>query len=78
MAAAAVLSHALDPASLRHARRAAGLTQDDAGAVVGCTGATVSRYESGDIDPSASVLGILAGLYGVGVGAFYTTSPRMQ
>ena len=75
MAATAVLqhAHALDPAALRRARIRRGLTQDDAGAVVGCTGATVSRYESGHIDPPASVLGALAGLYRVEIGSLFTT-----
>ncbi len=69
----AVLSPALDPAAMRRARQAAGLGIEDVGAVIGRAGSVVSRYENGLIDPPGSVLGMLAGLYRVDVGTFYTT-----
>ncbi len=68
----AVLSPALDPAALRRARKATGLTLDDAGRAIGRTGAVVSRYETGDVDPPSSVIGALAGLYRVDVGSLFT------
>jgi transcriptional regulator with XRE-family HTH domain len=76
MAAAAVLQPALDPAALRHARRAAGLTLADVGQVTGRTLSVVARYERGKIDPPASVLATLAGLYRVGVGSFFTSTDQ--
>jgi transcriptional regulator with XRE-family HTH domain len=72
MAATAVLSPALDPAALRRARRAAGYTLDDAGRAVGRTGAALSRYETGDVDPPTSMTAALAGLYDVEVGSLFT------
>jgi transcriptional regulator with XRE-family HTH domain len=73
MTAPAALRHALDPAALREARQAAGRTLADASRAVGRDLSVVARYERGEVDPPASVLGTLAGLYGVGVGVFYTT-----
>lgn len=73
MTAVAVLRHALNPAALQAARLAAGLTQDDAGAAIGRTGAIVCRYESGAVDPPTSITAALASLYGVDPGAFFTT-----
>lgn len=72
MPPAAVLTPALDPPALRHAREAAGLTIYDVGDATGRAAATVARYERGVIDPPASVLGALAGLYRVKVDAFFT------
>lgn len=78
MAATAVLQHAIDPgrvrrgAALRRARIAAGLTQDDAGAAIGRTGAIVCRYESGAVDPPTSITVTLADLYRVEVGSLFT------
>lgn len=73
MAAAAVLSHAhvLDPAAIRAARQAARISLDTAGAHVSRDRTLIARYERGVIDPPASILGVLAGLYGVEVNAFY-------
>lgn len=71
----AVLQHApvqLDPSAMRRVRRAARLTLDDAARTIGRDLSVIAKYERGEIDPPASVLGALAGLYGVGVGAFYT------
>ena len=68
----AVLAPALDPAALRRARKATGLRAEDVGRLIGRAGTVITRYETGDIDPPGSVLGMLAGLYDVEVGAFYT------
>jgi transcriptional regulator with XRE-family HTH domain len=68
----AVLSPALDPAALRRARLAAGYTIFDVGAATGRTPSVVARYERGLIDPPASVLAALAGLYRVNPGTFFT------
>jgi len=71
MTAPAVLHHALDPAALRAARRTARLSLEAAGSRVGRTASIVARYERGQIDPPASVLVALAGLYGVHPGVFF-------
>lgn len=63
--------HVLDPAALRAARRAAGVSLDVAGARVSRDRTLIAKYERGTIDPPASILGLLAGLYRVDVGAFY-------
>jgi transcriptional regulator with XRE-family HTH domain len=73
MAAVAVLRHALNPAALQAARLRAGLTQDDAGAAIGRTGAIVCRYESGAVDPPASIMVRLAELYRVDIGTLIAT-----
>lgn len=72
----AVLSPALDPDAMRRARKAAGFTLDDAGRAIGRTGAAVSRYETGDVDPPSSITAALAGLYRVEVGALFTGGDR--
>lgn len=72
MTAPAVLAPALDPAALRRARQATGLRAEDVGRLIGRAGTVVTRYETGEIDPPASVLGLLAGLYDVEVGTFFT------
>jgi predicted transcriptional regulator len=75
MTAPAVLQHApirLDPTAMRTARRAAGLTLDDAGRAIRRDGSIVARYERGEVDPPGSVLGALAGAYRVSVNTFYT------
>lgn len=72
MTAPAVLFPALDPTALRAARRGAGLTLKDVGSVIDRHWVTVAKYEQGGIDVPASVLGALAGLYRVEVGAFFT------
>lgn len=66
----------LDPAALRRARKNAGLTLADVEAAIGRSASVVARHERGLIDPPASVLGQLAGLYRVEVGAFYTGGDR--
>lgn len=73
MPPAAVLNHALDPAALRAARLAAGMSLDDAGRAIGRAGAVVSRYETGHIDPPTSITAALAGVYRVEIGSFFTT-----
>lgn len=72
MPPAAVLTHALDPAALRRARVAAGFTIFDVGTATGRTPSVVARYERGLIDPPASVLAAMAGLYQVNPGSFFT------
>lgn len=74
MTAPAVLHHAPDPAALVSARQAAGLTQIDVAAALGKHWMTISRYERGLIDMPGSVLGALAGLYGVHPGDFWPTT----
>lgn len=64
-------AHVLDGAALRTARRNARLTQSQAGDAIGRHWVTIARYEAGAIDVPGSVLGTLAGLYGVDVGEFY-------
>lgn len=76
MAAAAVLQHAFSPPALRAARCAAGLTQDDAGAAIGRTGAIICRYESGAVDPPTSITVRLAELYRVDIGTLITSGDR--
>lgn len=71
MTAPAVLHPALDPAALRRARRAAQLSLEVAGSRVGRAASIVARYERGLIDPPASVLAALAGLYDVHPGEFF-------
>lgn len=71
MTAPADLHHVLDPAALRAARRRAGLALADVEPRVGRAASIVARYERGRIDPPASVLGALAGLYGVHPGEFF-------
>lgn len=71
MTAPAVLSHVLNPAAMRTARRAAAVSLETAGAWVSRDRTLIAKYERGAIDPPASILGALAGLYGVEVGAFY-------
>lgn len=68
----AVLSHALDPAALRAARRAAGLTLDAAGRAVGKEMSVIARYERGEVDPPTSVTVRLAELYQVEISSFVT------
>ena len=74
MTATAVLhrAHALDPDALRRHRRAAGMSLGDVAPHVGRAASIVARYERGIIDPPASAVGILAGLYGVDPGEFFT------
>ena len=67
-----IILTALDPDAIRAARRAAGYSLRAAGRAVGRDPSVLARYERGEVDPFASVLGALAGLYGVGVGTFYT------
>ncbi len=85
MAVAAVLDHALNrpvpsspvspvrlnPQALRDARQAAGYSLDHVGAVIGRTASVVARYERGQIDLPASMLGAFAALYRVEVGDFF-------
>jgi len=80
MTAQAVISHAhvLDPAAMRAARRAAAVSLDVAGAHVARDRTLIAKYERGAIDPPASILGALAGLYGVDVGAFYRREPATR
>lgn len=75
----AVLQHApvqLDPSALRRARQAAGYTLGAVAVTVGRDLSVVAKYERGEIDPPASVLGALAGLYRVQVSDFYTGGDR--
>lgn len=76
MTAPAALQHArFDPARLRGARRAAGLTLEKVGAVVDRHWVTVAKYERGEIDLPVSVLGALAELYGVHPGELFAPPP---
>lgn len=73
MTAPTALQPALDPAALRRARNASGLTLEEVGDAIGRHWVTIAKYERGAIDLPASVLGALAGVYRVEVGAFFTT-----
>jgi len=68
---ALLVDPALDPAALRRARRAAGLSLHAVAPQVERTASVVARYERGLVDPPASVLAALAGLYGVHPGEFF-------
>lgn len=51
--------------SLRAARKAAGLTQDDLAKKIGVNRATLSKYESGAISPDLNQLCIIAAALGI-------------
>lgn len=53
---------------IRELRKAAGLTQEQLSARLGINRATLSKYESGDIDPPTSQLQAIAAALGVSVG----------
>ncbi len=53
---------------IREARKAAKLTQEELARTIGITHATLSRYESGAINPPASQLQAIASALGVSVG----------
>jgi transcriptional regulator with XRE-family HTH domain len=55
------------PAALARARRRAGLTVAALGAKVGREASVVARYERGEINPPAGMLGRLAGALSVKV-----------
>jgi len=63
--------HVLDRDALRAARDRAGMSLRDVAAHIDRHWVTVGKYETGLIDVPSSILGVLAGLYGVEVGAFY-------
>lgn len=50
---------------IRNARKAAGMTQAQLALLIGVNRATLSRYESGDIDPPSSQLQKIAAALGV-------------
>jgi transcriptional regulator with XRE-family HTH domain len=60
-----------DGERLRAARAAKGLTQEALGVLVDKDKFQVSRYESGDVDPSAETLGKLAAALDVRIDAMY-------
>lgn len=60
-----------DPHRLREARDAAGLTLAEVALVIGRSDATVSRYESGRLPITSSMLGRLARLFDRHVSDFY-------
>lgn len=75
MAAPAVLLPArtrFEPGRLLAARQASGLTLRDVAAATGWHHSTPHRYESGDVDPPAGALALLASLYGVLPGDLFT------
>lgn len=74
MTAPAVLRHALDPAALRAARLAAGLSLMQTAGQVGCAWSLISRYELGKVNPPASMLAALATVYDVHPGAFFSST----
>lgn len=77
MAASAVLQHAhFRPDRLRAAREAAGLSLRDVSAATGLHYTIPGRFERGVVDPRASVLGVLAALYGVHPGDLFDAGPR--
>lgn len=78
MTATAVLRHVLDRDALRTARQRAGLSLRDVGANINRHWTVIGRYETSDYDVPASVLGALAGLYGVEVSAFYRRDPQAR
>ncbi len=53
---------------IREVRKAAKITQEELAKVIGITHATLSRYESGAIDPPTSQLQAIAAALGVSVG----------
>jgi len=64
------------PAALGRARRRAGLTVAMLGARVGREGSVVARYERGEINPPAGVLGRLAAALGITVDALFEVPRR--
>lgn len=75
MTAPAVLQHALNPAALRAARRAAGYSLERAAKALNCSFSGLSRYERGEVDPPASRVASMAALYGVHPGVFFHPEP---
>lgn len=78
MTASAALqpAHVLDRDALRAARSRAGMSLRTVAGHIDRHWVTVGRYETGPHDVPSSVLGVLAGLYGVEVGAFYRRDPQ--
>lgn len=60
-----------NPNDMAHRRRRAGLSQEQVGRLIGRRAGTVTRYESGDITPSATILAKLAKAYGCTPNDFY-------
>lgn len=60
---------------IREARKAAKMTQIELAKLIGVTHATLSRYESGAIDPPSSQLQAIADALGVDVGKLLPTIP---
>ena len=61
---------------MRKARKAAGLTQDDIAKILGVNRATISKYETGLIDPSIDQLEAIANA--LSMRPFELMSPEMQ
>jgi transcriptional regulator with XRE-family HTH domain len=59
---------------IRAARKNAGITQEQLAKMIGINRATLSRYESGDIDPPSSQLGRIADVLNVPIGELYDFS----
>ena len=57
----------MDFTGIRKARKKAGITQDGLASLLGINRATVSKYESGQIEPSLSQLGKIAKTLGTTV-----------
>ena len=51
--------------AIRKARKAAGITQEDLAQALGVNRATISKYETGLIEPSVSQIKTIAGILGV-------------
>jgi transcriptional regulator with XRE-family HTH domain len=60
---------------LRAARRQCGLSRDQFAVRIGRTVSTVTKYEIGQLTPSASVLGAIAAVLDCEVGDLYVTEP---
>jgi len=63
---------------LRKRRLDAGLTQDDAAEKLGVGPNTVSRYETGERDPSIAMLRKMAELYDCAIGALFESGDGLS
>lgn len=61
---------------LRRARKAARITQDELAASLGINRATVSKYETGIIEPPLSQLEKIADLLNVDIGIFLSDTSK--
>lgn len=65
------MSSVLSPETLRSVREAAGLTLEQAAYRAGCSVRTLSRAELSESTPRADLIGRLADLYAVPIGALF-------